>query len=164
MQRKVFLHEARKYSGQYFWSVYICRRYAKYQGPRLPRLQKWGGLGRPCRPASLSPSWKAICYLVREIHSSEYEVYGVTRCTKLPRPTLPMFCSSDSTQHHVTLTAEIEDESREGCRPLSRGTQELGSTTSGKNFSRFRELSRVLRLDLRRLFCRISRLSLDPRL
>ena len=42
---------ARKTSGLYFGSMYICM-YVKYQGPRLPRLQKWGGLDRPCRPAS----------------------------------------------------------------------------------------------------------------
>ena len=39
---------------------------------------------------------------------------------------------------------------------LSTGTQELGSNTSGKNFSHLRELSRVLRLDLRHLFCSVG--------
>ena len=47
---------------------------------------------------------------------------------------------------------------------LSAGTQQLGSTTSGENVSRFCELSRVLRLDLRRLFCKASGLPLDRRL
>ena len=48
----------------------------------------------------------------------------------------------------VTLQGEMaenEEESLEGCKRFEHaGAQELGSTTSGKNFSRFRKLSRVL--------------------
>ena len=71
-----------------------------------------------------------------------------------------IFCASSGTQHHVSLqdlTAGNKEEPSKDIDMLSTGTQELGSTTSGEN-------SRVLKLDLRRLFCRTSRLSVYPTL
>ena len=59
---------------------------------------------------------------------------------------------------------KMKKKASKGVVVLSTGTQELDCTTLGKNFSRIRKLSQVLRLDVRRLFCRTSRLSLDPTL
>ena len=72
-----------------------------------------------------------------------------------------MCTNIDGTQHHITLKGLTAGNKEKASKDvvLSTGTQELGSNTLWKNFSRYRELSCVLRLDLR---CRTSRLSLDP--